>query len=332
VASCSVIEAEGPSELEPLLGMERADGQDPRITLAEAEPFQQYSFSCQRTSCDLLVRVRLDDHEGSFEGMPELARLQVVEVGRPPDIAEDEPLASHLILGTEEGQEIDVFDMPRGSYVLELEKTSEWPDSLKSLTLTLQAFWLTSVDSSSPSDILCPSQMVFVRGAAVCVDQYEASVGASGVAESTADMAPWAQVTWYEARNACEAAGKRLCKSDEWLEACLGPLSDRDYLSESPWESGTCALDPQGGREAVLTGSRGECEGGYDGLFDMVGNLSEWTSTCVVEHWDYQYEERFCQTRGGSFDSAEPGRCTGFEQFISDHMSQSNGFRCCRDI
>jgi len=43
------------------------------------------------------------------------------------------------------------------------------------------------------------------------------------------------------------------------------------------------------------------CEGGLDGLFDMSGNVSEWTSECDAN--DY------CQVKGGAFEDDDNLTC-----------------------
>ncbi|MFH0903101.1 MAG: hypothetical protein V2A73_20925 [Pseudomonadota bacterium] len=50
----------------------------------------------------------------------------------------------------------------------------------------------------------------------MCIDQYEASEGTSGEAVSAAEVMPWTNVTWYEAKDACELSGKRLCDGSEF--------------------------------------------------------------------------------------------------------------------
>jgi formylglycine-generating enzyme len=97
----------------------------------------------------------------------------------------------------------------------------------------------------------CPLEMVPVGGN--CVDVYEASrmdatatnPGADeSVAMSRAGVLPWyvnpmssAALAKFEA--ACQAAGKRLCGSTEWFEACRGPAGNT-YFFGNTWDPTAC--------------------------------------------------------------------------------------------
>ncbi len=48
-----------------------------------------------------------------------------------------------------------------------------------------------------------------------CIDNYE---WPNKVGET-----PVVMKNWYEARDACQSVGKRLCSQDEWTLACEGP-------------------------------------------------------------------------------------------------------------
>ncbi|NCG21057.1 MAG: hypothetical protein GWP91_18765, partial [Rhodobacterales bacterium] len=69
------------------------------------------------------------------------------------------------------------------------------------------------------------------------IDAFEASLDGVG-AVSAPGAAAKVNITWYDARDACEHAGKRLCSEEEWLIACTGasPIDrDRDTrFSDDP--------------------------------------------------------------------------------------------------
>src|SRR5690606_8520610 len=98
-----------------------------------------------------------------------------------------------------------------------------------------------SGDSGDTDDGVCPPQMVWVHEA-FCIDRYEATLeeeepDGSWVAASPyltvgdrvvrasvgPGRVPQGYISGDQAEAACEAAGKRLCTTDEWLEACRGP-------------------------------------------------------------------------------------------------------------
>ena len=100
---------------------------------------------------------------------------------------------------------------------------------------------------------------------------------------------PVGWVTWYGARDACLWEGKTLCPWDLWYAGCshggewhfpyggtTGGVDDKDGYFED-WEG--CACKDYHSYCNVEVGAFLDCEGGYDGLFDMAGNLAEWGGT-----------------------------------------------------
>ena len=73
---------------------------------------------------------------------------------------------------------------------------------------------------------------------------------------------PTGNITWFQASEACRAAGKRLPLRGEWLAAASGTLDDA-----------TCNVSSAGPRGAAATN---RCRSAW-GVHDMIGNTSEWT-------------------------------------------------------
>jgi len=165
-------------------------------------------------------------------------------------------------------------------------------------------------------------------------------------AVSAHDVVPQAYLSQRQAAAACGAAGKRLCENREWVRACRGPES-HTYGYGARREAGRCnenhrwhpvvqlfratsqALwghvqmnDPQINQlpgTVALTGAHRACSNGY-GVYDMVGNLHEWTA------------DREGTFRGGYYmDTTINGN--GCEYVTTAHDTSyrdySIGFRCC---
>jgi len=212
----------------------------------------------------------------------------------------------------------------------------------------------------------CPADMVQVPAdpalgvdRAFCIDRYEASRAdatadhpgdVSDVAVSQPGVLPWYTtpmgpevVDLYEA--ACQAAGKRLCRLEEWVSVCRGPARTEyafgdtfdpetcncvdtwcdDYCADHPeipdCPTGTgCGYATYSFR-AVPTGEFLDCVS-HHGAFDVCGNLWE---VVLAESNLLGYE-----VRGGAFNcagAAERLKCS----FNATWLGLYAGFRCCRD-
>ncbi|MFO0653007.1 MAG: SUMF1/EgtB/PvdO family nonheme iron enzyme [Polyangiales bacterium] len=83
---------------------------------------------------------------------------------------------------------------------------------------------------------------------------------------SVAGRLPSANITWFQANEACRAGGKRLPLGDEWLAAASGTV-DTDT---------NCWINPSN-TAARMTNAAGSCRSAW-GAQDMIGNLWEWTA------------------------------------------------------
>ena len=170
------------------------------------------------------------------------------------------------------------------------------------------------------------------------MDTFEASIAEDGRATSGVGRVPGYRLSWYQARNACQAAGKRLCSEREWVAVCQGaPPVDDD--SDGAWADdiiegstypygdryleGTCYTGHnREGSLPVYTGSMPACRSA-DGVYDLVGNMEEWVGL----------DEDHAVLLGGAFDTkADKGRCYRRDDtFGPGYIQLRHGFRCCRD-
>lgn len=168
------------------------------------------------------------------------------------------------------------------------------------------------------------------------IDAFEASLR-RGVAVSARGTVPALGVTWYEARDACEAAGKRLCTEAEWVSACQGATAidddedgefADDAIEGTTWPYGD-RHDPRrcwDGKPAhfrpLYTGEQPGCVS-VDGVYDLTGNVEEWVgespdrAVLLGGAWDTPRDHARCHRRN---DTYGPG-----------YASPRTGFRCCSD-
>jgi hypothetical protein len=169
-------------------------------------------------------------------------------------------------------------------------------------------------------------------------------------AVSVAGVMPQGYVSGAEAAVACGRSGKRLCSRMEWRKACVGPQT-RQFGYADTREHGRCndagrspmrviwgpevlaspeGWDPVRMNDARLnalpgslapTGTHEGCTNEY-GVFDMVGNLHEWTSDPDGTFQGGYYLDTTINGDGCAY------RTTAHDFGYHDY---STGFRCCAD-
>jgi formylglycine-generating enzyme required for sulfatase activity len=155
------------------------------------------------------------------------------------------------------------------------------------------------------------------------------------------DNHPVVYVDWCDAFVYCQENGKRLCGQigggdtnygdfnnpslDQWHRACT-QAGAKKFPYGSSYDEGACNTGKAGGT-TELVGMHPGCEGGYDGIFDMSGNVWEWEDACGIVNG---VEE--CRRRGGSYSSDMANVTCAIGGNDSRLKTQGNiGFRCCRD-
>jgi formylglycine-generating enzyme required for sulfatase activity len=140
-------------------------------------------------------------------------------------------------------------------------------------------------------------------------------------------------VTWLEAARFCKALGKRLPSEEEWEWAARGrqrawsyPFGDEIRNNQVCWRGMDCIRWGRRGPSPdahMWTCRVGEHRAGDspDGIHDLAGNVSEWTSSG---------DEEGRIIRGGSFNSNDAANLTASYrlELAPEAKKGSVGFRC----
>lgn len=155
---------------------------------------------------------------------------------------------------------------------------------------------------------------------------------------------------WCDARAYCKAAGKRLCghlgggpvaffagaanpSESEWANACTRG-GTRTYPYGSTYDGQKCmGSDHAPAPQAPGPVGNASCVGGFDGLFDMSGNVGEFLDSCSTEKdpsCDGGHECELCVLIGGGFQDHDATlRCGYVNQLDRSGQYGDNGVRCC---
>jgi formylglycine-generating enzyme required for sulfatase activity len=152
---------------------------------------------------------------------------------------------------------------------------------------------------------------------------------------------PSANITWFQAEEACANAGKRLPSNAEWQIGANGtPDPGPDDLTTTCNTAGDGAPTPTGSRRACVSNR---------GAFDMVGNVIEWVADWVPRSTDCagwgEFSDDFMCLAGAGTAAGGPGALLRGGSFLGGPSNgplmvlgtlppsravDSVGFRCAR--
>ena len=168
------------------------------------------------------------------------------------------------------------------------------------------------------------------------MDTFEAGM-ADGKATVGKHQIPANGMSWFASKDACEAAGKRMCTEEEWVSACQGARAvddnnDGGFADDmvegttypySDYHDARRCWDgkPRDKFRPVYTGEMPGCMS-KDGIYDLTGNIEEWVGatpeTAVLV--------------GGAFDTSKDfARCYRRNDTFGPGLANvRTGFRCCK--
>ncbi len=163
-----------------------------------------------------------------------------------------------------------------------------------------------------------------------CIDRYEAS-------DSTG--MPVGDVSWTQAKAACEASGKRLCQEKEWVFACEGEEM-RPYPYGYVRDASLCNFD----RTEDLVTLKGDLADHREpvtanpdclspfGVQNMVGNIDEWVVLDKPHYSQVNGGRKMMSGLKGGWWGPLRNRCrpTTVDHDEVFHELQT-GYRCCAD-
>jgi formylglycine-generating enzyme required for sulfatase activity len=213
------------------------------------------------------------------------------------------------------------------------------------VTRSQYAAWLSTNPATDRQVSDCTWNTTFTADSTCMASSY--------VCQSNCDNHPQVCVDWCDAYAFCKAKGKRLCgktgggtnatsngadaNQSQWYNACSSHGANTypygtTYTGQAcngwdRWE--TTFSQPPYDYITLPVGSQSTCQSsvvGYQGVFDLSGNASEWEDSCSNESG----ASARCLVRGGSLSSTSSNmRCDIIASYTRDLADLNVGFRCC---
>ncbi|XP_063809835.1 inactive C-alpha-formylglycine-generating enzyme 2 isoform X2 [Pseudophryne corroboree] len=158
---------------------------------------------------------------------------------------------------------------------------------------------------------------------------------------------PVLQVSWNDAQAFCKWQGKRLPTEEEWEFAARGGLTGNTYPWGNTFQETRCNLwqgkfptmdSAEDGYHGVSPVAAFPPQNAY-GLYDMLGNTWEWTSTGYSSPGEAtQHRQKMYVLRGASWIDTQDGSANHIARVSTrmgntpDSASDNLSFRCAKDF
>lgn len=275
----------------------RAEDRAKRLAAAEAEDEERAKKAQAKAEEE---RRRREADEAAKAREEERKKKEAAAAAAAAEKAEDE--------GRDEGRD----EEPTPAAMVASDKEPECP---RGMVLVKASTFMLGSQRNDPERNFGDQDYVSVDVPAFCIDYYEYPNGRG--------RSPSTKVSFKTAQARCKKRKKRLCSEQEWEKACKGPGGSR-YPYANQWDPTACNTEDDEGsdRQVEKSGSFRKCRSGYN-VFDMSGNVGEWTST----QWGSGYV-----VKGGASDRpGYDGRCAARKKKKASESAETLGFRCCAD-
>lgn len=218
--------------------------------------------------------------------------------------------------------------VPAGEFLM---GSDEWVDEQPVHIVMVDAFWMDRTEVTNGMYALCVAD-------GACEQPGSGSIYSNPANENK----PVVAVRWRDAYAYCRWAGRRLPTEAEWEKAARGGLESKKY----PWgdQDPVCTPGAFNGAYYGECGSTSAADVGLFapnryGLYDMAGNVWEWTST-AFRNYPYSandgresiYSDEQRVLRGGSWENSAWNLRTSYRNRVNPaSLAYDIGFRCALD-
>jgi formylglycine-generating enzyme len=174
------------------------------------------------------------------------------------------------------------------------------------------ALFLASNPSSAGQDAACSWNDSFVPDTSeACATTEDAKYD-----PQLRPKVPVGCIDWCDAKRYCAWAGKRLCgaisggsnptgsfadaSASQWYRAC-SKAGTQKFPYGNQYNKSYCNGADTAGFHPATVGNLPNCVGGYNGLYDLSGNVAEWEDSCSANAGAGDN----CLIRGGSIDNID---------------------------